>query len=164
MAGRDVDRINDQSVSQSVGRSLLSSTFARITISYQIGSCPISTSSPSIKQSSLGSDIPATQDIPVHNLSEPGMLVLLGCRDNGWWLGDVLAEDVALDEIGQPDACFVVEEFLCWDGENLWVDVSWSCIKHVGFGCLRSNSSSVSCLVSRTKQNIMPQAMRLSPA
>lgn len=52
------------------------------------------------------------------------MLVLLGCRDNGWWLGDVLAEDVALDEVGQPDACLVVEELLCWDGEDLWVDVS----------------------------------------
>lgn len=74
---------------------------------------------PSINQSSLHSDIPATQDIPVHNLSEPGVLVFDGCRDDGRWLGDVLAEDVALEEVGQPDFGFVAEELLCWDGEDL---------------------------------------------
>lgn len=47
------------------------------------------------------------------------MLVFLGCRDDGRWLGDALAEDVALDEVGQPDFGFVAEKLLCWDGEDL---------------------------------------------
>jgi hypothetical protein len=44
---------------------------------------------------------------------------LLG-RSNNWRRsGDVLTEDIALDKPGQPHSQFVVDEFLCWNGENL---------------------------------------------
>lgn len=48
-------------------------------------------------------------------------LILL--LDNRRRLRDVLAEDLGLDEPGQPDGEFVADEFLGWDVEDLCVCV-----------------------------------------
>lgn len=92
--------------------------------------------------------------------------LLLPLDDPGW-LHDLASEDVSLDEVWKPDGQFMADEAFGWDGENLCVRESkWGILLN-GFGArlhLRSNSSKVSCLVSRTKQKTMPQAIRLSPA
>lgn len=45
-----------------------------------------------------------------------GALALL---DDGRWLGDLLAEEMALDEVGEPDLQLVAEELLGGDREDL---------------------------------------------
>jgi hypothetical protein len=47
------------------------------------------------------------------------MLGLVGRGDDWRWLGDILAEDVSLDEPRKPDGQFMVNEIFRWDGENL---------------------------------------------
>ena len=80
-------------------------------------------------------------------------------------LGELLAEDLGFDEPGEPDGELVADELLGGDLEDLC-----ECVLECAFGghgvrwYVRSISSSVNCLVSRTKQKIMNQAMRLSPA
>lgn len=94
-----------------------------------------------------------------------GDLLLLGGRNDGRRLGDLLAEDVALDEVRQPNEQFVRDEFLGGDRKDLWrIPLAWDVREYARSDVsLRSSSSRVSCLVSRTKQNIMNQASRLSP-
>lgn len=46
-------------------------------------------------------------------------LRLVGSRDDRRWLWDVLAEDVALDEVWEPDSQLVADEFAGGDGEDL---------------------------------------------
>ena len=71
-------------------------------------------------------------------------------------------EDVSLDEPRQPDLGLVRDVLGGRDGEDL---CDGSARERVGsVGDSRSISSRVSCFVSRTKQNIMPQAIRLRPA
>ena len=86
--------------------------------------------------------------------------------DDWWWLGDVLSEDVSPDKPRQPHGQLMGDKMLRWDGEDL-------CGERTSAGGqngssevfnLRSNSSRVSCLVSLTKQKIINQAIRLSPA
>ena len=46
-------------------------------------------------------------------------LRFISCRDNRWGLGDIPAEDVALDEVGKPHGEFVADELASRDGEDL---------------------------------------------
>jgi hypothetical protein len=96
-------------------------------------------------------------------LSDRHLLDAVARRVQKRGLGDLLAHDVALEEVREPDFGFVFEVDGCGDGEDLCCVVS-IVGKRVILGDLRSNSSRVSCLVSRTKQKIMPHAMRLRPA
>lgn len=86
-------------------------------------------------------------------------------RDDRWWLLDLLAENMTFDEVRQPDSEFMADEFARWNGKDLCRRISFFAnINVVRLFHLRSNSSSVSCLVSLTKQKIMPQAIKFSPA
>lgn len=88
--------------------------------------------------------------------------------DDWRWLNNLLAEDVALDEIRQPDLHLIAEELLRRDREDL-VDFLKSL-------CMLANTHTkqiidihgqevlTSCFVSRTKAKIMNQAIRLRPA
>jgi hypothetical protein len=71
---------------------------------------------------------------------------------------------VPLEEIREPHGQLIAEETLRWDREDLWRIVSGKDYMRRAGVYLRSISSRVSCLVSLTKQKIMNQAMRLSPA
>lgn len=53
--------------------------------------------------------------------SRGGGLDVLRLLDERRRLGDIPAEDVALDEVGKPDLCLVRDVVLCRDGEDLCV-------------------------------------------
>jgi hypothetical protein len=85
--------------------------------------------------------------------------------NDGRRLRDVFAEDLGFDEPGEPDCKLVADELLGRDLEDLCgVIVSMWNSREWFFWYLRSISSRVSCFVSRTKQKIMPQAIRFKPA
>jgi len=93
---------------------------------------------------------------------------VLGGND-GRRLRDVFAEDLGSDEPGKPDCEFVADELLGGDLEDLCGVIVSMYVRLVELGewvlwRLRSISSRVSCFVSRTKQKIMPQAIRFKPA
>lgn len=90
------------------------------------------------------------------------LISLLSSRNNLRRPGDVLSEDVSLNEPRQPHCQFVVDELLRGNREDLCQSLVGG--HHRMRYYLRSISSRVSCLVSLTKQKIMNQAMRLSPA
>lgn len=46
-------------------------------------------------------------------------LRLIRSRDNRWWLRDIPAEDVALDEVGKPHGELVADELARRNGEDL---------------------------------------------
>jgi hypothetical protein len=92
------------------------------------------------------------------------ILSLILLRNDWRRLLDLASEDVTLDEVWQPDCELVMNELASWDGEDLCKVISaYGRAKTSAFN-LRSISSRVSCLVSRTKQKIMNQASRLRPA
>jgi hypothetical protein len=98
-----------------------------------------------------------------NGLSNHNFLDKVTLLNNRRWLGNVLAEDFALDEVRQPHLQLVVDELLRRDRKYLCgiVKTGGALVERKD---LRSISSSVSCLVSLTKQKIMPQAMRFNPA
>lgn len=44
---------------------------------------------------------------------------VIGSGNDGWGLGDVLAEDVALDKVRKPDGQLMADELAGRDGEDL---------------------------------------------
>ena len=86
---------------------------------------------------------------------------LVGRGDDRRRLGDPLPENVSLEHIRQPHLGLVRDVLTGRDGEDL-CDVS-AALRGKSNGS-RSISSSVNCLVSRTKKKIKDQAIRLRPA
>lgn len=75
---------------------------------------------------------------------------------------------MTLDEVREPDGRLVADELASLDTEDLcksWLANEFS-LKDDSKSAryVRSSSSRVSSLVSRTKQKIIPQAIKLSPA
>lgn len=61
--------------------------------------------------------------LPSHLLSIVDLLGLLGKLASfydWWWLDDVLAKDVSLNEVGKPYLRLIRDELLRWDREDLY--------------------------------------------
>lgn len=90
-------------------------------------------------------------------------IVILGLGNDTSRLGEMfLAKEVSFPEPWNRDECLMSEELGGGDREYLYQGVSYV----INGMCIdsRSSSSRVNRLVSRTKQKIISQAMRLSPA
>lgn len=79
------------------------------------------------KNTRLSNSLQITSSLYVHLccISTPASSValltlgLVGSRNDRRRLGDVLAEDVTLDEVGKPDRQLVADELASRDGEDL---------------------------------------------
>lgn len=98
----------------------------------------------------------------ITHLSCGNRVSALALLNDGGRLFDLLAEEVALDEVREPNFHLVAEELLGRDREDL---VNF--FKRLGMlasSPIIRRKELTSCLVSRTKQKIMNQAIKFKPA